>query len=255
MKRVDSLFPGTQENMFRLLFRSKAAQAKRDGKPGYASWVAIVESYEGRDGGEDYTILTTVLAQKDRPLYAVVRSWKAFESFADKLDRIAERHGDLGLPALPPEVENDGPPDRLTLQRYLRLVVLGLSNPPSKLDDQQGLSKARVQLERFLLDKPEKLSNRDRRDLLKTAERDDRKLERERRLWIKAGARIRYLRTTWCQYRDALIAGEELQQSFALLKKHPKVNDLPTMHRDAEEWARIWVAYNLQCVDRCRVLD
>lgn len=248
MKRVDSLFPGTQENMFRLLYRSKASQAKRDGKPGYASWVAIVESFEGRDGGEDYTVLTTVLAQKDRPLYAVVRTWRAFESFADKLDRIADKYGDLGLPALPPETEQEGPPDRLTLQRYLRLVVLGLSNPPSSLRDQEGLSKARIQLERFLLDKPEKISQRDQHDLLKIAESDDRKLERERRLWIKAGQRVRYLRTTWCQYRDALIAGDELQQSFALLKKHQRVDSLPTMHRDAQEWARIWVAYNLQCV-------
>lgn len=251
MRRVDALFPGSQESMYKLLYRAKAkARKPRDG-PGYASWVAIVENNQGRDNDEDYTILTTVLAGRDRPTFCVIRSYGAFDSFAQKLKKLAEKHGDLQMPVLPPE-DKQGPPDRITLQRYVRLIVLHLSNPPEKLVDSEGIRKARVQLERFLLDAPEKLSSRRKREYLDIAERDDRQAERERRLWVKSGERIRGLRTIWCQYRDALIAGDELNHSFLLLKKYEQVRDLPKMHADVEEWARIWVGYNLQCVTMSR---
>ena len=148
---------------------------------------------------------------------------------------------------MPHNVNGDGPiPDRLTLQRYMRSVIMSLSTPNKTISDRNELAKARVQLERFLLDQPVNISMERRKDLLRMASRDDDQLDEERRLWLKAGKRARELRTVWNQYRDALIGGDELDRSFALLKRFDHYKKLPVLHQDAEEWARIWVAYTMQ---------
>lgn len=72
-----------------------------------------------------------------------------------------------------------------------------------------ALSRSRIQLERFLLDQPLGLSERQRNEILNGAEMDDAGLEREREIWIQAGQRVRKLRTTWNMYRDALISSGE----------------------------------------------
>jgi hypothetical protein len=41
---------------------------------------------------------------------------------------------------------------------------------------------------------------------------------------------------------------DELENSFSLVRKTRAISELPPSYRDAEEFARIWVANTLQCV-------
>jgi hypothetical protein len=168
-----------------------------------------------------------------------------------QLEKISENNI-LQLPLIPISEFNDVP-DRLTLQRWLRVVVITLSNPPVAARDTPQLTKARVQLERFLLDRPLRNDERRQRELLDQARKDDDRLEAERTAWQAAGKRGRELRTTWSMYRDALIGARELDKSWNLVKRYDRIKDLPKLHRDAEEWARLWVGYTLQCVAVARV--
>lgn len=107
----------------------------------------------------------------------------------------------LGLPVLP----TGSAPDRLSVQRILRAIVIALSNPPTKVADTDEVHKARQVLEKFLLEQPIKISESTKSELLSKAERDDQILDSERKRWTKAGKRVRTLRTTWNMWRDALI--------------------------------------------------
>ena len=39
---------------------------------------------------------------------------------------------------------------------------------------------------------------------------------------------------------------DELDKTMVLVKKHSAVKSFPKEYRDAEEWAKIWVAYAFQ---------
>lgn len=192
MREIDGLFPGRMESMYKACLGIRGRPKKGNG---FNAWVAVP-----RQDGTEFVIGTQVLANARKPLFFVVRPWRRVGEFFDELED-CNVDDELALPVLP----TGGPPDRLYLQRALRLIVIALSNPPKATVGSERLTKARSALEKFLLEEPLKVSEKTRADLMARAERDDRTLEAERKRWTKVGKHVRTLRTTWNMWRDALI--------------------------------------------------
>ena len=139
----------------------------------------------------------------------------------------------MRLPVLPPPPKGQVAPDRTSVQRYMRLVIIALSNPPREIEGSANLVKAQQELEKFLLEKPLKLERDVRKDMIKQAEEEDIQAERERKLWIQSGKRSRQLRSVWNEWRDELIHGDELDKTFTMLKRYTQYTDLPDFYQDA----------------------
>lgn len=235
MRRIDQLVPGSMESMW-------FTQFPQDTAPGYNAWTAILGTERGKNGVV-YQLITKVMVGKPTPPYFVLRSWNRFKKFADALDEIDPKHT-LDLPVLPLPKEEDGHPSLLSLQRWVRNLVISLSAPPPKISE-RILTEARQELEAFLIGSPEDLPTREVEELYQEGLDKDRKLDRAREGWVKAGSRAKRLRTTWALYRDALITTNEMDKSIAMLRKTPNYKDLPETYQNAEEFACIWVAYAL----------
>ncbi|KAM0749704.1 hypothetical protein T439DRAFT_381276 [Meredithblackwellia eburnea MCA 4105] len=236
MNRIDHLLPGTMESLWRTEFPKGERFAPN-------AWTAIC----GMEG-DNFVIISRVLVTPQKPEFFVLRSWNKFKILATEMKK-ADPNNSLGLPSLPTtsplslsEAERSKPPPTASLQRYLRVLTIALSTPPSDADE-HTLARARMELEGFLLGSPEKLSKREMEEYFDLAEEDDRKREVERREWQKIGERAKELRTTWVLYKKALIERDEVDISIALVRRTPEYKDLPVSHRNAEEWARIWVSY------------
>ncbi|GAA5851019.1 hypothetical protein JCM3766R1_007104 [Sporobolomyces carnicolor] len=240
MHRVDLLVPGNMDSMWRLL----NPQAPH---PEYNAWVSVVEE-KTKNGVTSFRIVTRVLVVDGDPLFHVVRTWSAFQRFANSLDSL-DRRNSLKLPLLP-YVASSNPATRSSIQTWLRLVVIALSSPPSSLDDSEILSEARQALESFLLSstKNEDIPKSELVEWAKRGEEQDRVDEKAHRAWVSIGRRVKSLRTIWVKYRRALIEGDELDKTMRLVKKNSLLKMFPKEYREAEEWAKIWVAYALHYV-------
>ncbi|KDE09124.1 hypothetical protein MVLG_00839 [Microbotryum lychnidis-dioicae p1A1 Lamole] len=232
MRRIDHLVPGSMDSLW-MSFRPKEPIA-------YNAWSAIVSEEES--GGETaFLIISRVLVVEGGPTYLVLRKWSAFVKLARAMEEVDPKNL-LDTPLLPVSSPKVAPP-RAQLQQYLRMLIIALSSPPSQLSDSAMLTDARTKLEAFLLGSAEKASLQELQEWVAEGERDEDKAERLREQWVRVGRRGKKLRTTWALYRSALISGAEIDKSMALVKRTSQLKTLPESYRDAEEWARIWVAY------------
>ncbi|KAM0785987.1 hypothetical protein ACM66B_006805 [Microbotryomycetes sp. NB124-2] len=234
MRRIDHLVPGSMDAMWFSWFP--------DYEPGYTAWTAIV-SEETHKREPSYLIVSRVLVVDPNPTYLVSRRYSDFVKLHDTLEAIDPKH-ELQLPLLPRIPRDANAPPRARLQQYLRSLIISLSAPPEGIaDDASLLLDARNKLEAFLLSSAEDVDAEELEDWVERGEREEDKAEEERQKWVKIGQRGKTLRTTWTLYRTALIEGSELDKSIAVLRKTATIKALPPQYRDAEEWARIWVAY------------
>ncbi|KAH8915810.1 hypothetical protein BT69DRAFT_846843 [Atractiella rhizophila] len=234
-KRLDDVFPGDMDAM---CIEIVGSSKKQSGQARYNAWVAVVDS---RDSKGQFIVLTRVLTGTSKPYYLTHRTRAEFEAFDGDLKEI-KLPSSFDFPIL-----SSGASLHI-LQRWLRHVVIALSNPNPEVKRTPALTKARQLMEAFLLDGGRQLNNRERDSLVNKAKAADEKAMRDRKIWLKLGTRARKLRTTWHAYKAALIDGNEIDRSFAQLKKHERYENLPETYRITQEWARIWVAYMLHFV-------
>lgn len=96
------------------------------------------------------------------------------------------------------------------VQFHLRTLIISLSAPPSSLMGTSTLSQARILLETFLIKNNEAAISESELDLLfKKAEEKEREDEKDHLIWIEFGKKAKDLRTTWANYKAALIDGGE----------------------------------------------
>ncbi|GAA6059871.1 hypothetical protein JCM10212_007076 [Sporobolomyces blumeae] len=233
MRRVDLLVPGSMDSLWRILFPQQPI-------PEYNAWVGVVEESECK-GVTTFRIVSQVRVVEGRPLFHALRTWRALQRFASSLASIDSRN-ELGLPILPYVAS------RLTIQTYLRQVVILLSYPPRSLADLDTLIEARNTLETFLLGAKETIPKRDLEEWLARGIEMEAIDEKRHHKWVAVGKRVKSLRTTWVKYRRSLIETNELDKTMELVRKNLAVKNFPKEYRDAEEWARIWVAYALHYV-------
>ncbi|BGP10521.1 hypothetical protein JCM10049v2_006413 [Rhodotorula toruloides] len=233
MRKIDLLVPGSMDNMWKILFP--------DRRVGYNAWVAVVQEKEER-GGTAFRIVSRVVVAPGQPLYHALQSWPAIQSFASSLASLDPQNR-LDLPLLP-HASSSTPPSRQTIQRYLRLLVITLSAPPPSLEGSPALTSAREKLESFLLGSSsnQKISGRDLAEWVRRGEEEEDKDDKKHVRWVEMGRKVKKLRTTWANYRKALIEGDEIDKSMAQVRRVAQTSSLPAEYRDAEEWATIWVA-------------
>lgn len=169
-----------------------------------------------------YVIISRVLVTSPQPSFLVRRTWDRFQSFAAFLSRTDPTNA-LSLPVLPTPASSStststfpsrpNPPPTPILQCYVRSLVIALSTPPHDADPHVLLT-ARKKLEAFLLGISDKVSKKDLANYFEMAELDDEDRERERREWVEMGKRAKALRSTWANYKRALIDGGS--RSFVL---------------------------------------
>ncbi|BGP72928.1 hypothetical protein NBRC10513v2_006332 [Rhodotorula toruloides] len=231
--RIDLLVPGSMDNMWRIVFP--------DRRVGYNAWIAVVQEKEER-GGTAFRIVSRVVVAPGQPLYHALQSWSAIQSFASSLASLDPQNR-LDLPLLP-HASSSSPPSRRTIQRYLRLLVITLSAPPPSLEGSPALTSAREKLESFLLGSSsnQKISGRDLAEWVRRGEEEEDKDDKRHVRWVEVGRKVKKLRTTWANYRKALIEGDEIDKSMAQVRRVAQTSSLPAEYRDAEEWATIWVA-------------
>ncbi|GAA5931207.1 uncharacterized protein JCM15063_002576 [Sporobolomyces koalae] len=239
MHRVDLLVPGSMDSMWRLLHPERPA-------PEYNAWIAVVEDRARSKSMTVFRIVSRVLVVDEQPLFHATRSWPAIQQFASSLSALDPRNS-LTLPLLP-YASSDTPASRSAVQTYLRHVVIALSSPPAALHDSEILAEARQILETFLLAGKDHVSKTELAEWVKRGEEQDHIDDRRHRVWVQTGKRVRTLRTIWIKYRKALIAGDELDKTMVLVKKYSTVKAFPKEYREAEEWAKIWVAYALHYI-------
>lgn len=203
--------------------------------------------------GTSFVIIARVVVAKSQPEYLVLRSPDQLDAFIHSLQSNDPKDL-LQLPP-PPFVDVDSVSISI-LQQYLRAVTIALSAPPPSAPPpaaQQSpiLAAARSLLEGFLLGKPERIGSNELDDLFSKAAIADDVLDKENAAWMKAGKRAKTLRSTYASYKQGLIHGNELENSFALLRKCSTTGELAEHYRDAEKWAQIFVAYGLQSVSFC----
>ncbi|GAA5887625.1 hypothetical protein JCM16303_001452 [Sporobolomyces ruberrimus] len=238
MNRVDLLVPGSMESMWRLLHPQSP-------QPEYNAWVAVVEE-KTKSGVSVFRIVSRVLVVEGQPLFHALRSWPAIRNFASSLNSLDPRNS-LNLPLLPYGTSSLSA-SRASIQTYVRHVVIALSSPPTALSDSEILSEARQLLETFLLAGKDQISKSDLAEWVKRGEEQDRIDEKKHRTWVGIGRRVKSLRTIWVKYRRALIEGDELDKSLKLVRKNSLLKMFPKEYKDAEEWAKIWVAYALHYI-------
>ncbi|GAA5959308.1 hypothetical protein JCM3765_006555 [Sporobolomyces pararoseus] len=238
MHRVDLLVPGNMDSMWRLLHPQHP-------QPEYNAWVAVVEE-KTRTGVALFRIVSRVLVVEGQPLFHALRNWPAIQRFASSLSSLDPRNS-LNLPLLP-YASSSTSASRSSIQTYLRYVVIALSSPPQALQDSEILTEARQILETFLLAGKDHISKSDLAEWAKRGEEQDAVDEKKHRSWVSVGKRVKSLRTIWVKYRRALIEGDELEKSMRLVKKNSLLKMFPKEYREAEEWAKIWVAYALHYI-------
>ncbi|GAA6024859.1 hypothetical protein JCM11491_005677 [Sporobolomyces phaffii] len=238
MNQVDLLVPGNMDSMWKLLH-------SREPEPDYNAWVAVVEE-RTQNESTVFRIVSRVLVATDKPLFHAFRSWAALQRFASSLTSL-DRRNPLKLPLLP-YAASSTPASRASVQTYLRHVVIALSSPPSALQDSEILAEARQLLESFLLAGKDHVSKSELAEWAKRGEERDRTDEQRHRTWVAIGRRVKSLRTIWIKYRKALIEGDELDKTMRLVRKNSLLKMFPKEYRDAEEWAKIWVAYALHYI-------
>ncbi|GEM12402.1 PX domain-containing protein, partial [Rhodotorula toruloides] len=234
MRKIDLLVPGSMDSMWGIVFP--------DRRVGYNAWVAVVQEKEERGGGMAFRIVSRVVVAPGQPLYHALQSWSAIQSFASSLASLDSQNR-LDLPLLP-RASSPSPPSRQAIQRYLRLLVITLSAPPPSLEGSPALTSAREKLESFLLGSAgnQKISNRDLAEWVRRGEEEEDEDDKKHVKWVEMGRKVKKLRTTWANYRKALIEGDEIDKSMAQVRRVAQTSSLPAEYRDAEEWATIWVA-------------
>ncbi|GAA5866451.1 hypothetical protein JCM8547_000629 [Rhodosporidiobolus lusitaniae] len=238
MNSVDLLVPGGMESMWRIL--------RPDAPTAYNAWVAVVEGNE-REGERTFRIVSQVVSAPDKPLYFASRSWTSVVELSSSL-AVFDPDGRLSLPTLP-STSSSQPASRSSVQHYLRLLVISLSSPHPSLRDSALLLRAREKLEAFLLsDGKDGFGEAEWSKLVKRGVEEEKRDDEEHRHWVQVGLRVKRLRSTWLRYRRALIETDELDKTIAHAKKTSRVDQLPQAYQDAEEWARIWVAYALHYI-------
>ena len=231
MRRVDALCPGSMDTMWR---------ATVNGPIRYNALLSIVERR-----GDRFAMIVRVVIAKTQPEYLVLRSPDQLDAFIHSLESTDPKDV-LQLPS-PPFVDVDTVSIPV-LQQYLRAVIIALSAPPPPSLRTAILDTARTLLEGFLLGTPERIGSTELDNLFAQAARDDEVLDKENEAWIKAGKRAKVLRSTYSGYKQGLIHGTELENSFGLLRKCSTTKELAVQYQDAEKWAQIFVAYALQFV-------
>ncbi|BGP20027.1 hypothetical protein JCM10213_000591 [Rhodosporidiobolus nylandii] len=239
MRQIDLLVPGSMEDMI---------QRYTDGAGGVSVWLAIVD--EKKEGDETlFRILTYPAASPDSSPSCTLASWSTVSALYRSLTSL-DKDSRLSLPTLP-YAASSKPASRADVQQYLRILVIALSVPPPSVEhDSPLLQQARAEVESFLLSDTStpRLTESELYVLRTRAEAEDEADAKKHSAWVGAGGRVRRLRTVWLRYRQALINSDELDKTVHLLRKHSHINELPTPYRDAEEWARIWVAYALHYI-------
>lgn len=152
-------------------------------------------------------IVSRVVVVDPNPTYLVLRRWTAFSKFASALESIDPNHT-LELPLLPRIAHGNRVPTRARVQQYLRSLVIALSAPPEDVnDDSTVLSDARAKLEAFLLGSAEKVRASELESWVAAGEKEELEADRRREKWTNIGKKGKQLRSTWVQYRAALIEG------------------------------------------------
>lgn len=214
-----------------------------------------------------FLIVSRVLVVQPNPTYLVLRRWSAFTKLAANLSAL-DPSNSLELPVIPPSPLNASTPPRARVQQWLRSLIIALSAPPPSIpEDSRTLANAREEIEGFLLGSGEQTDVEELQDWVEKGEQEEIDAEAKREKWLAAGREGKKLRTTWVMYRNGLIDGgklkqgsdpsrradasppiDEIDKSMATVKRVPLLTQLPGSYRDAETWARIWVAYALQSV-------
>lgn len=226
MNRVDNLFPGSMEGMWKRDFEAKI---------GYNAWTAVVERSIVKEETvrhslafpfidlfsrvlihlfrflQTYSILSQVLVGKSHPRYLVKRT------FSQSLKLFSSIH------QLDPTNQFELPFTSLTfdssletIQFRLRSLIIALSTPSTELISSSKLSEARVLLESYLLKVDEKISEKELDVMFEKAEIVEVKAERDHLQWIKFGKKAKELRSTWNTYKNALIAGGKCYRFYSL---------------------------------------
>lgn len=161
-----------------------------------------------------FRIVSRVVVAPGQPLYHALQSWSAIQSFASSLASLDPQNR-LDLPLLP-HASSSSPPSRQTIQRYLRLLVITLSAPPPSLEGSPALTSAREKLESFLLGSSsnQKISGRDLAEWVRRGEEEEDKDDKRHVRWVEVGRKVKKLRTTWANYRKALIEGGAWRRLF-----------------------------------------
>lgn len=164
-----------------------------------------------------FRIVSRVVVAPGQPLYHALQPWSAIQGFASSLASLDPQNR-LDLPLLP-HASSTTSPSRQAIQRYLRLLVITLSAPPPALEGSPVLTSAREKLESFLLgsSSSQKISGRDLAEWVRRGEEEEDKEDKRHVKWVEMGRRVKKLRTTWVNYRKALIEGGELGDAFPFL--------------------------------------
>lgn len=152
---------------------------------------------------QTFRIVSRVLVVNDQPLFHSLRSWQSIQQFSSSLSSLDPRNS-LQLPLLP-FASSSNPASRLSIQTYIRQIVIVLSSPPQHLQDSEILSEARQILESFLLGGKDRIALSELTEWAKRGEEMDREEEAKFRVWVGMGKRVKSLRTVWVQFRRALI--------------------------------------------------
>lgn len=130
-----------------------------------------------------------------------------------------------------------GFPSKENLQIYLRALLLHIQHDANS----QISFKIKSFLLGFALDYPEEK----RKDLSDRVAKEEQKLSDGHSVWVNTGETVKAMRDGWNFFKDGLMAGHGLDESFDIVKNHSSIYDLPTKYRRAQEWARVYVAYAL----------
>ncbi|KAI5479440.1 PX domain-containing protein [Pseudohyphozyma bogoriensis] len=234
MKRIDHLFPGSMDSMWRTELPDEPVA--------YNAWTAVV----GQTDDKDFIIVSKVVVAPNQPEYLVHRSTDDLRDLFDTL-LSSDPTSTLEIPLLPPLSSIKSSQSTERLQKYLRLLIIALSAPPADVDS-DVLSQARSVLEKFLCSDAEEVTKKELKAYFEKARKEDEESEKDHDEWVRIGKRGKKLRTTWSLYRGALINGDEVDKSIALVRKTPEYKHLPEAHRDAQEFAAIWVSYALHFI-------
>ncbi|GAA5989987.1 hypothetical protein JCM10908_002410 [Rhodotorula pacifica] len=237
--KIDLVVPGGMESMWRRVAPEvEYSECK--------TWVAVAEE-KGKGNDVSYRIVTRALAAPNRPLFAAVRSYTDCRSLASALTELDPKNR-LDLPAFPTSSTSRAC-SRLSMQRYLRLLVICLSCP-SRLGakDPSLLTSARAELESFLLRDGVTPSSMALMALVTQCEDEETEADQRHERWIAIGQKSERLQAAWRSYRHKLIDGDELDRTMGYAKKSSKTTELPREHQEAVQWASIWFGQALHWI-------
>lgn len=124
---------------------------------------------------------------------------------------------------------------RVALQHYLRAVLKILVTHPDSMSERR--------IKQFLLGFALKFPDEKLDALHMRVHESERLCKEAYNKWVAAGEQVYTMRSGWYDFKDHLVRGNGLRETFDTLRDEPSMFNLPKKYRHPEEYARSSFAY------------